>query len=488
MLGLIGILVNAIGSELNNQVAVAAIADLRGGLRISHDPSTWFESLYTSAEIFGMGVSPWFLVTLTLRRWTLFVVILCGLSTVLIPFSPDLAMLYTLRILQGLGGGLSIPLLLTAALKVLKPDVRLYGLALYALTATFTPAVATPLAALWTSLVGWHWVFWQALPFCAVAGALVWAGVPPEQPKLDRFRRMDWRGMLLLALLAGALGTLLYHGDRLDWFNSQLICVLALICSVALPLLLVNEWFHDLPILKLQLLRRSNFAFANVALFLFLLIGLSASAVPSRFLTNVRGFRPEQIAPLSAVIAVSQLLLLPAVAWVLDHRRMDARLVLLLGLVLIMAACTGDSRVAPVWFPLQFYVWQVLQAVGQPMVVVSLLMLGTNDITEPEDGPFASALVNVQRGTAEATGVWLLNLINRWRGGLHYNRIVDQLGQDQVPLTGTVADAVRRQVTTLTISDTYLVLACLTLALMAVLAAMTRRTLPPRIVMTKHSE
>jgi hypothetical protein len=31
-----------------------------------------------SAEIIGMAVSPWLVVTFTLRRWTLFAIALCG--------------------------------------------------------------------------------------------------------------------------------------------------------------------------------------------------------------------------------------------------------------------------------------------------------------------------------------------------------------------------------------------------------------------------
>ena len=60
--------------------------------------------------------------------------------------------------------------------------------------------------------------------------------------------------MLLLVIGSGALSTMLYQGDRLDWFNSRLICVLALTSAFAIPLLLVNEWFHPLPLLKLQML------------------------------------------------------------------------------------------------------------------------------------------------------------------------------------------------------------------------------------------
>src|ERR1700716_3321752 len=156
-------------SEFNDQVTAIALTDVRGALGISHDSGTWIESLYVSAEIVGMAISPWMLVTFTLRRWTLFAIALCGVSSTLIPFSPNIEAIYALRLLQGLAGGMIIPLLMATAFRVLTPDIRLYGLAVYSLTATFTPALASTVAAFWTDVVGWRFVFLQMIPLCTLA-------------------------------------------------------------------------------------------------------------------------------------------------------------------------------------------------------------------------------------------------------------------------------------------------------------------------------
>jgi MFS transporter, DHA2 family, multidrug resistance protein len=112
-IGLVGILIAAIASEFNDQGTVIALTDIRGGFAISYDPGTWIQSLYSSAQIIGMAVSPWLLVTFTLRRWTLFSIALCAVSSVLIPFSPNIEAIYALRLVQGFAGGLIIPLLMT---------------------------------------------------------------------------------------------------------------------------------------------------------------------------------------------------------------------------------------------------------------------------------------------------------------------------------------------------------------------------------------
>lgn len=506
-IGLAGILLAAMTSEFNDQVTSIALVDIRGAIGISYDPGTWIQSLYSSAQIVGMAFSPWLLTTFTLRRWTLFSIALCGVASTLIPFCPNIEAIYALRLLQGFAGGLILPLLMVTALRALRdPSVRLYGFAFYALTASFTAGLAASLAALWTDLVNWRFVFLQALPLCTVAAALVWYGDPQDQPQYQRFHCADWRGVLLAIVGLGALSTMLYQGDRLDWFNSPLICVLALISVVAVPLFVVNEWFHPLPLMKPQLLGRRNLAYGCFALFIFLIISQASTTVPSQFLQQVQGYRPSQTAPVTLEIALPQLVLLPAVAFVLYFPRIDARVVSFVGLTLILTACIGLSYVDYTWNRDQFYLWQIFQAVGQPLVIMPLLMLATNAVRSPAEAPYVSALVNTPRAMSEVVAVWLFALIGRWRGNFHSERIIDQIGQDRfsvlqhggpisaVPIPAfaqappgapaglqALSDAVRQQVAVMSTADTFLILAALTVFLMIVLAFLPVRSLPPGV-------
>jgi DHA2 family multidrug resistance protein len=230
-----------------------------------------------------------------------------------------------------------------------------------------------------------------------------------------------------------------------------------------------------------------------------------------RYLQEVQGYRPLQSNLITLEIAASQLLMLPAIALLLDYKRVDSRVVSLVGLGLILASCIGSSFLTVYWNPDQFYLWQLLQAIGQPMVVMPLLMMATNTVAGPAEGPFASAIVNTSRAVAEAAGAWLLELIDRWRNGLHFNRIVDEAGQDrwrviqsngvlpQYPpplmpggrprVPGSLeafSHAVEQQVVILSTSDTYLILGALTVFLMVVVMTLPVRAMPPRIHFAKH--
>jgi DHA2 family multidrug resistance protein len=266
-----------------------------------------------------------------------------------------------------------------------------------------------------------------------------------------------------------------------------------------------------LPLLKLQMLGRRNLAYGTLGLFTFLIIAQSGSAVPLRYLREIQGYRPLQSNLITLEIAVLQLVMLPAMALLLDYKKVDSRLVSVAGLGLILASCIGSSFLTVYWNRDQFYLWQLLQAVGQPMVVMPLLMMATNTVAGPAEGPFASALVNTSRAIAEATGAWFLGLIDRWRGALHSDRIVDEAGQDRwrviqsygvlpqypPPLLpdgrprapGSLeafSHVVAQQVTILSASDAFLILGALTVFLMLVVMTLPVRTMPPRIHFAKR--
>ena len=492
IVALAGVIVSALSTELNEAVSSMLLNDIGGGLGFSHDPGTWFSSLYLTGEVFGMAISPWFAVTFSMRRWALFVIGLTVTSTLLIPCTTNLTLLYGLRMLQGLCGGLAIPLLMTTALRALPPPIRLFGLAAYATTATFFPNLAAALAALWAESgdgrLGWQFAFYEAVPLAVVAAALVWWGMPRDKLQLERWRMFDWRGFILLVVGFGALTTMLQQGDRFDWFNSPTICVLAVVSVVAVPAFVANEWLHPLPFFKLQLLKRRNLAFGLIAFFTFLIVNLGTSTIPSQYLTEVQGFRPLQIYMISLGTALLQLLLLPLAAVVLNIERVDSRWVMFTGLVCILAAAFGNSFLTIDWKTGEFYTWLILNAVGEAFVVMPILMMATNSVVTTE-GPFVSGLFNTPRAVSSATGTWLLQLIFRWRGDLHSNRISDQLGQERFLLPSAsgpaAAASAHAQGVILTISDAFFIMGVITAGLVVVLAVLPVRTYPPRIVFAK---
>lgn len=478
MAGLAGILLAAMMAGLNNRVGSLALADVRGALGLGLDEASWLTTAYGSGELIAMPFAAWFAITLSVRRFSLWMLGICAAGALVLPFLHNLDLLLALRFLQGVAGGTMIPLLMMVALKFLPPSVRLHGLALYALTATFVPQLSTWLAGHWTDgWFDWRWVYWQSVPLAATAAALVAWGLPREPIQADRFRQANWAGMACgvpaLVLVVVALD----QGVRLDWFRSPLITLSLAAGSALLAVYLLTEWYHPHPFVKLQILKRRNLGL-GFTVFLFLLVTLtSGSLLPAHYLANVQQYRALQMAPIALLVALPQWILGSAVALLLYQKWVDARIVFASGLALIALACFCGMQLTSDWNRDQFIVTQTLQALGQPMAIVAMLFLATS-VVQPHEGPYVSGLINSLRAFGSLAGAAVVTQFMVMRSRFHGEMLLDQAAQATHTVTEALSPAqlmgiIGRQSLVLSVGDAYLVLGVLALLLIPMVLKLT---------------
>ncbi|CAB3749780.1 putative multidrug resistance protein EmrY [Paraburkholderia humisilvae] len=486
-IGLIGMLLASLSAILNQQVTGLAMTDIRGALSIGHDDGTWLTVLFEAANVASMVFAPWFGVTFTLKRFASGAMLATMVLGLLCPFAPNLPALYTLRVLQGLSGGCLPPMLIIVALRYLPPKVKLYGLAGYALTATFGPALGTPLAALWTEYVNWRMAFWQVVPLGLASCAAIHLGLPQDPVKIERFRSFNWTGFLTGFPAVAMLVVGLLQGDRLDWLHSGLICAMLYGGALLLVAFLINEWYHPLPFFRLQLLSRRNFAHGLLTLAGAVVLLTSIAVIPAQYLTTIHGYRPLQTTPLALLVAIPLLIALPLTAAILNLRRVDFRWMLAIGLSLMAITCFMGSFVTSDWVRDNFYWLQSLQIVAQPMVIMCILM-GVTTGLPPTEGPFASAMFNSLKTFSAAAATGLIEGVGTAREHFHSSMLVDRLGNNMLMTSqsldashglGELAHRVHAQAVVLTSADLYRVMAGIALFLLVLVPLLPVRIYPP---------
>lgn len=486
--GVVGVFVAAMMSGLNSRTGTLALGDIRTVFGMGVDDGSWIASLYGAFELAAMPFSAWFAITFSFRRYHMAVVAIFTVLGLVTPLAPDTTVLLALRCLQGFFGGLLIPVLMAAALRFFPAPIRLYGLALYAMTATFAPNVATWLSATWTDGVAdWRLLFWQTVPMALFSlGAVGW-GIPQDPVRLERFRQIDLPG--LISGMAGLVmvGIGLSQGERLDWFNSTLVCWLFGGGAALLAIFLICEWFHPMPFIKLQLLHRRNLGLGFTVFTGMLVVLLSGSLLPADYLGHAWHFRTPSMSVIGLQVGLPQFILGPAVSWLLYKRRVDARHVFAIGLLLIACACWLGSRITPEWMAAEFALAQALHAFGQPMAVIALLFLATS-VVQPMEGPQVSGIVNTLRAFGTMFGSALVGRLLAVREATHANVLLDgaanmRRSAGAVPpdaLAG-VAGRVAHQAFVLSIADAYLALGALALALVPLVLSL-QYIAPPLLV------
>ncbi|MFM0340825.1 MFS transporter [Paraburkholderia fungorum] len=475
LIGVFGVFAAAMMSGLNSRIGGLSLIDIKTAFGVGADEGSWIGSLYSAFELAAMPFATWFAVTFSFRRFHVGVVIVFTVLGLLTPLAPGFGVLLTLRCLQGFFGGLLIPVLMAAALRFFPLPLRLYGLALYAMTATFSPNIATWLSATYTdTLSNWHLVFWQIVPLAIFSiWAVAW-GIPQDPVRLERLKNLDWLGLVSGVCGLVCIGVGLTQGERYDWFNDALITWLFCLGAILLFVFLLAEWFHPLPFIKLQLLHRRNLGLGFTIFIALVVVLLSGSLLPAQYLIEVHGFRTPYIAGIGLLVGVPQILCGPAVSFLLYKQWIDARHVFATGLACLAASCLVNAHVTSAWITHEFLAGQMLQALGQPMAVISLLFLATS-VVQPMEGPVVSGIINMFRAFGTLLGDAMLERVFTLREKMHANVILDSAAgagmmtpsqhSGALDTLGDLAERISRQAFVLTVADAYLILGALAVLL-----------------------
>ena len=435
VIGCLGMLLAVLIAGFNEHVTEIGLADIRGAMHIGHDEGTWVITIYEAFNIAAMAFTPWFYMTFSIYRFSIFMTAALALLAIPAPFMPDVTSLCILRAFQGLSAGCLPPVLMTVMLKYLPPEIRVFGIAGYAMTATFGPNLGLPLEAFWFENLGWHWLYWEIVPLAAAAIAMMAYGLPRDPMHFERFEKFNWFGLVVGLPAICSLVIVLYQGDRLDWFRSPVITHLALWGGAAFAVFVINEAYHPSPYFKVQYWRSRNIQASLLSLVGILAICGLLSELPATYLEEIRGYRPLQTAPVSLVVALPQLLMLPLIAAICNSARVDCRYILAGGMLCLGAASWLGTWLTPDWVRDNFYPLQILQVFGQPMTVIPTLMLATLALG-PADGPFISGMVNMLKGLANAVAFALFSVLTRRREQYHSTMLLDHHGTQAQALQG----------------------------------------------------
>ena len=417
-IAVIGSTLGAFMAVLNIQIVNASLADIQGAIGAGIDDGGWISTAYLIAEIVVIPLSAWLAQIFSLRRYLLVNAVLFLAFSAACAFAHDLGQMIVLRAFQGFTGGVLIPLAFTIIITLLPRSKQPVGLALFALSATFAPAIGPTIGGYLTENWGWQYVFYVNLVPGAVMLAMLWFSLEPAPMQLSLVKKGDWAGIVTMAIGLAALQTVLEEGNKDDWFGSVFIVRLSVIAAVALVAFVAIELTSKRPLLDLKLLVQRNFGFGIIANFLLGTALYGSVFILPVYLARVQGYNAEQIGAVVAWTGLPQLVLIPLVPRLMQ--RFDARLVVGVGFALFAASNFMNISMTPVYAADQLFMPNIVRAIGQALVLAPLSAIATAGIARASAGS-ASALFNMMRNLGGAVGIALLGTFLTRREQFHSN-------------------------------------------------------------------
>jgi DHA2 family multidrug resistance protein len=419
-----GATLGAFMAVLNIQIVNASLADIQGAIGAGIDDGGWISTSYLIAEIVVIPLSGWLAQVFSVRIYLLTNAILFLVFSVACAFAQDLSQMIVLRALQGFAGGVLIPLAFTLIITLLPKAKQPIGLALFALSATFAPAIGPTIGGYLTENWGWQYIFYVNLAPGALMIGMLWFSLEGNPMKLSLLREGDWPGVITMAIGLSALQTVLEEGNKDDWFGSPFIVRLSIIAAVALALFLRIELTSKKPLLNLRLLFRRNFGFGILANFLLGIALYGSVFILPVYLSRIQGYNAEQIGMVLAWTGLPQLVLIPLVPRLM--KRFDPRFVIGVGFALFAASNFMNIYMTTDYASDQLFWPNVVRAVGQALVFAPLSAVATAGI-EAENAGSASGLFNMMRNLGGAVGIALLQTLLTKREQYHSNVLMQSV-------------------------------------------------------------
>ncbi|MET4313875.1 MDR family MFS transporter [Bradyrhizobium sp. RT4b] len=423
-IAVIGATLGAFMAVLNIQIVNASLADIQGAIGAGIDDGGWISTSYLIAEIVVIPLSGWLAQVFSIRIYLLTNAVLFLVLSAACALAQDLPQMIVLRAVQGFTGGVLIPMAFTLIITLLPRAKQPVGLALFALSATFAPAIGPTIGGYLTENFGWQYIFYVNLVPGAIMVGMLWYALDAKPMKLALLREGDWAGIITMAIGLSALQTVLEEGNKDDWFGSPFIVKLSVIAAAALTAFLIIELTAKKPLLNLRLLVRRNFGFGMLANFLLGVALYGSVFILPQYLARIQGYNAEQIGMVLAWTGLPQLVLIPLVPRLMQ--KFDARIIIGVGFVLFAASnflniyMTNDYAADQLLWP------NVVRAIGQALVMAPLSAVATAGI-EAENAGSASGLFNMMRNLGGAVGIALLQTLLTKREQYHSNVLMQSV-------------------------------------------------------------
>ena len=415
---------------LDTSIANVALPHIAGGLATSYDESTWVLTSYLVANAVVLPLSAWLSRVFGRKNYYMGCVALFSVSSLLCGLAPSLNLLILFRVLQGIAGGGLAPVEQAILVDTFPPDKRASAFALYSMAIVTAPAIGPPLGGWITDSFSWRWVFFINVPIGIVSLFLTSQLVSDpahfkqevEQAKRAGKLRVDYLGIILIAIGFASLEVVLDRGQRDDWLDSNFIATFLAVALISLVVAIVWELRQRDPVVEIRLLSERNFAISNCFYFIFGFVLFGSTVLIPQMLQSLYGYTATDAGLVLGPGALVIVFMAPVIVTLLP--KVGAKNLIVVGFGVLALSMwyfssfdlTADYR-HEVWA-------RVLQGFGIAFLFVPTSQLAYSYLPREKNNK-ASSLTNLFRNQGGSFGIAFVTTMLERRTQFHQSVLVE---------------------------------------------------------------
>ena len=377
------------------------------GEPIAYSTVAWTATAYMLALAAVIPLTGWAADRFGTKRLYMTAVALFTAGSVLCATAWNIEALIGFRVLQGLGGGMLMPLGMTIMTRAAGPHRMGRLMAILGIPMLLGPIMGPILGGVLIDAASWHWVFLINLPIGIFAFVYALRVLPSDSPEPSE--RLDVRGMLLMS---PGLALLLYGISSIP--GEGTVTAAKVLIPAAIGILLITSFvFHSFrpqhPLLDLRLLTNRNLAVSIVVMFLFAGAFFGALLLVPTYFQQVRGESVKMAGLLVAPQGIGAMLTMPIAGTLVD--RMPVGRIVPFGFLGILIGMGGlvmsTDPSTPYWHIMG---WLFVMGLGMGATMMPTFTSALKTLKEA-DVARGSTLLNVFQQVASATGIAVISVV-----------------------------------------------------------------------------
>ncbi|GAA4667420.1 DHA2 family efflux MFS transporter permease subunit [Gordonia humi] len=422
-------------------VTVVGVAQNTFAQEFNSSPASvaWSMTGYTLALAAVIPVASWAASRFGTRNVYLASLVLFLIGSALCAMAWSIGSLVAFRVIQGLGGGLLMPIGMMIMTRAAGPARVGSVMAVLGIPMLLGP-IAGPILGGWLiEIASWHWVFLINIPIGVVAIVYAWFALPTD--KAEKAPAIDGIGLLLLSPgLALFLFGVSSSADE-GTFGAPKVYIPMIIGA----LLIIGFVYHALrtktPLLDLRLFKNRTLMVSVITMVTFMIAFFGSSLLYPQYFIGVRGETTLIAGLLLAPQGLGAMLTMPIAGRMTD--KMGPGKFVLGGLVLLVIGVGAFVFLGPDTSYLYLCGALFVQGLGMGMTMMPIMSAALATL-KPEQVNDGSTLVNVVQQTASSIGSAVITVV--YTGLLSAGAglaIASNVAPDKIPpgIPQTVLDA-----------------------------------------------
>jgi EmrB/QacA subfamily drug resistance transporter len=376
------------------------------GHPLAYSTVAWTVTGYTLALATVIPLTGWAADRFGTKRLYMTAIALFTIGSALCAMASSINMLIGFRVLQGLGGGMLMPLGMTIMTRAAGPKRMGRLMAILGVPMLLGPILGPILGGWLIDAASWHWIFLINVPIGAIALVYSYFALPKDAPHPSE--SFDLVGMLMMS---PGLALFLYGVSSIP-AEGKVGTPKVLIPAVIGLALVIGFVFYSFkpkhPLLDLRLFRNRNLAISILTMFLFAVAFFGGLLLVPTYFQQIRGESVLKAGLLVAPQGIGAMLTMPIAGTLTD--KIPVGRIVPFGLVLIaigMASLTQITSTTP--YPVMIGILFVMGlGMGGTMMPIMTSALKTLKAAEVARG---STLLNITQQIASSIGVAVMSVI-----------------------------------------------------------------------------